>query len=616
MATPPGEPLVVTSNNVVIDAGANYELPLPITQPNTVVKFSFKLNTPGADIGFRISHVAGGKVTMLLPSARKKGGVRGAPPIEGGVKVSSPGTCALLWQNDHSWFKNKVISYTVEVIAPGQTSAFGGQPQQGLAGAARHRSKDVLAPPPPPPPPPPPAGTALTRHDSVEGVEFETVSASVPPGPLGLDLVGRTSRPGIKVRRVHPSSVLVAKVRPGALLMSVNGCDCSKMQREQITNLVQESAQQQRTLVFLSPLASPEPSRVVPAMATSSTAGALVPGPAAVAAAAAAAAGEDEEAGGPCTDEEEEGEEEAPAAADGQAEQQGTAAAEGAAPTSLQNTRPKVVLRHRPSGRALGSNDDDSVAVLEYLALRGLGEVPRLLLEVAGVDYDCVLYFHGGAGGGSGRVVSSVNPDWQARKGSTPFGKLPVYRGPELGGQAKGLQLAESSAIARHLARVHGLAGRGAEEQAHCDMLFEASKSVPLVRGGFLIESDFAATPSVEDCAATAAFLRALQSSLQPASGLFVGAGVTLADLAIFNTLETMDEARPGCLGAMGLLDLEAFRFKVRQLPRVAAYLASERRMPATSKELGAVGWETMPANGFVYRQPLPPAFGGGEDST
>ena len=314
MSTPPGEPLVVTSNNVVIDAGSNYELPLPITQPNTVVKFSFKLNTPGADIGFRISHVAGGKVTMLLPSARKKGGLRGgAPPIEGGVKVSSPGTCALLWQNDHSWFKNKVISYTIEVIAPGQTSAFGGQPQQGLAGAARHQSKDVLAPPPPAAAAA--AGTALARHDSVEGVEFETVSASVPPGPLGLDLVGRTSRPGIKVRRVHPSSVLVAKVRPGALLMSVNGCDCSKMQREQITNLVQESAQQQRTLVFLSPLASP-----VPAMATSSTAGALVvPGPAAAAAAAAAAAGEDEETGGPCTDEEEEeGEEEAPAAADGQ----------------------------------------------------------------------------------------------------------------------------------------------------------------------------------------------------------------------------------------------------------------------------------------------------------
>ena len=69
---PPNAPLVVTSNNVAIDAGSNYELPLPITMAGTVVRWQFELQTAGADIGFKISHVSGGKHTVLMAPERRR----------------------------------------------------------------------------------------------------------------------------------------------------------------------------------------------------------------------------------------------------------------------------------------------------------------------------------------------------------------------------------------------------------------------------------------------------------------------------------------------------------------------------------------------------------------
>ena len=62
----------------------------------------------------------------------------------------------------------------------------------------------------------------------------------------------------------------------------------------------------------------------------------------------------------------------------------GAAAAASAldAPTGLSSSHPRVVLRHRPEGAPFEGVE------LHYFCLRGLGELPRLMLEVTGTAYD------------------------------------------------------------------------------------------------------------------------------------------------------------------------------------------------------------------------------------
>ena len=90
------------------------------------------------------------------------------------------------------------------------------------------------------------------------------------------------------------------------------------------------------------------------------------------------------------------------------------------APESLAAQRPPSVVRVAPL-------DDPPDVTLEYFALRGLGELPRLILELTGIPYDSVYHFGTGV-----------------YKPYAPFGQLPVLRdGP--------LLICESGAIARHV---------------------------------------------------------------------------------------------------------------------------------------------------------------------
>ena len=80
-------------------------------------------------------------------------------------------------------------------------------------------------------------------------------------------------------------------------------------------------------------------------------------------------------------------------------------------------------------------------AELHYFYLRGLGEVPRLMLELAEVPYDSVMYF---------------SRETKEYKEFAPFGQMPLYRSV--------LSPGSPSAINYHLASTRGVAVcRGAE---------------------------------------------------------------------------------------------------------------------------------------------------------
>ena len=213
---------------------------------------------------------------------------------------------------------------------------------------------------------------------------------------------------------------------------------------------------------------------------------------------------------------------------------------------------------------------------LIYFPARGRGEVIRLLLAEAGVEYD---EHHVGKGTppADGRPTDLAE---LKRAGVLPFGAVPAWEEPG------GFRLVQSAAIANHLARRHGLRGATPLETARCDELLGAVEDVRIA-----LRTIGAAAP--EQRAAVRADLLAsvvprwlgdLERYLRPnleATGFAVGRTLTVADLSLWYLLETL---RDNDFGAAlePCPALRAFFDRIAARPRLAAYLASPRRLPFT----------------------------------
>jgi hypothetical protein len=119
------------------------------------------------------------------------------------------------------------------------------------------------------------------------------------------------------------------------------------------------------------------------------------------------------------------------------------ASCDSAPPVGLAEQRRATVV-HRP-----GSGVHTSPLTLEYFALRGLGELPRLILEASGLPYDCVFHY--------------LEGDWKPR---AAFGQLPVLHDGDL-------TISQSRAIVRYLARKACIDGATEAEKAQVDMWCE-----------------------------------------------------------------------------------------------------------------------------------------------
>jgi glutathione S-transferase len=211
--------------------------------------------------------------------------------------------------------------------------------------------------------------------------------------------------------------------------------------------------------------------------------------------------------------------------------------------------------------------------MLVYFPSRGRAEVIRLVLAEAGVDY-------------AERRVGKGTPPADGRPtdlaelkadGTLPFGAVPFWEEP-------GLRLAQSAAIANHLARRHGLRGADAAEEARCDELLGAVDDVRA-------ELRRLATAPPEGRAAVRAELLTrtlprwfgdLERYARPrieASGFAVGKSLTVADLALWYLIELANDNGFGAALA-GCPALAAFAARVAARPRIAAWIASPKRPP------------------------------------
>jgi glutathione S-transferase len=207
---------------------------------------------------------------------------------------------------------------------------------------------------------------------------------------------------------------------------------------------------------------------------------------------------------------------------------------------------------------------------LIYFSSRGRAELIRLVLAQAGVEYaqEGVGLYH----------PTDKTPAFLALKesGKLPFDALPLWQEPD------GFTLAQSDAIVRYLARKHGLDGADLRESALCDMVMEGTKD---------LISDVSKLWSVD--ASKRAELRArLDREMVPhwlnalerivarnPSGLAAGNAVSYADLALFLMIERLTD-NDLATGLANCPKLVALAGRVRDLPRIAAYLRSPARHP------------------------------------
>ena len=158
----------------------------------------------------------------------------------------------------------------------------------------------------------------------------------------------------------------------------------------------------------------------------------------------------------------------------------------------------------------------------------------------------------------------------------------------------------QSGAIVRHIARATGLDGDTPLHKAFADVAFEASKDIYAKKAGVYAGATDA------DKAALAGYLGGAELMLSRGGGPYTGgagAPLTFGDLGLFNALKTIDELQPGFLAAAGFPLLDRFTAAVAALPRVAAYLASDRRLPLTANETDAAPWRP---DGYAWLAPLP----------
>jgi glutathione S-transferase len=215
-------------------------------------------------------------------------------------------------------------------------------------------------------------------------------------------------------------------------------------------------------------------------------------------------------------------------------------------------------------------------------SIQGRGEFVRLALEEAGVDYLDVGRLPEDQGGGAAAIMSLLREDARA------------FAPPVL--QHGTLRIAQTATICRYLGERHGLVPDDEAGRLHCDQLAltladlvdEAHDTHHPVGVGFYYEDQ------KEESRRRAAFFRDKRITRffsyfervlaeNPAdSGWLVGGARTYPDLTLFQVLTGIEYAFPTAFARVEneYPNLVALRGRVAALPRIAAYLASERRIP------------------------------------
>ena len=214
--------------------------------------------------------------------------------------------------------------------------------------------------------------------------------------------------------------------------------------------------------------------------------------------------------------------------------------------------------------------------------IQGRGEFPRLVLEAAGADYVDVARQPEPKGGGIAALRALLEDT-----GQTPGFAVPMLRHGKL-------VIAQSANLCRYLGEHLGLAPEDEAGRLHAlqlqltvaDLVDEAHDTHhPISSAQYYEEQREAANARAAHFreARMPKYLGFFERTLAQNGGRYlVGEAVSYVDLSVFQVMRGLAYAFPERFAAVaedtpGLVSLAD---RVEALPRVAAYLASERRLP------------------------------------
>lgn len=245
----------------------------------------------------------------------------------------------------------------------------------------------------------------------------------------------------------------------------------------------------------------------------------------------------------------------------------------------------------------VGEFADAEPVELRYFAIRALGQLQQLILEVAGYPY---------------HYTVTTSPYFREHVKSTlAFGRLPFLRTPD------GTQLVQSKAIVRYAAKLCGLAGRSDSQAARCDMLHEVLETEAKVDAGTIanLESDaaramvaevgdmksmgrveFSDLPAIKKAVATLKFWDEMLSRSKSGwllGGLEDGGPTDLCyvDLSLYWSLRPHTSKIEAC----GFASIGKFLRKVGSLPGITRLFESGRLMPNMGEGYIYVGDDLVP---------------------
>lgn len=210
------------------------------------------------------------------------------------------------------------------------------------------------------------------------------------------------------------------------------------------------------------------------------------------------------------------------------------------------------------------------MVTLHYFPLRGRAEVVKLICSAKNIPYE---------------VVDVDFQNMKTDRVAYPFGQCPRMVDGDV-------DISQSNAMIRHLARKHQLYGSGDKEMAHVDMLIDGVESI---RGKYLIliyqdqlnpeaKDTYWATHGAKDSAngrnggAHFDYLEALLAANGGGSAFFVGAGLTAADLCVWQIVDLHMRLFKEQMEATYPL-LAGHYKRIADLPGVKEYLASPQRL-------------------------------------
>ena len=173
--------------------------------------------------------------------------------------------------------------------------------------------------------------------------------------------------------------------------------------------------------------------------------------------------------------------------------------------------------------------------VIIYFDIRARAEPIRLMLEELAIEYD-------------DQQVRSE--DWAELKPKTPFGWLPAYREGDL-------EIWQSHAIYRHLARVHHLYGSNEEERVRCDIVEEALADLNTLIGRATWRAGFEKTRGDFSRNELSPVLARLERYLQTngkGASFWVGSSLTFVDLIAFASFDHAKGVFPEAMADYPLL--------------------------------------------------------------